>query len=99
MSGAHIVHARPPVEFTTGVKFAYSLRGLPKPARADKAINGVPALCAPYTDGQLAALFHVSRPDLKSARQRTGEPSLKDVIRKYGVAEVWDALTAVLDER
>jgi hypothetical protein len=59
----------------------------------------VPALCAPYTDGQLAALFHVSRLDLKAARQRTGEPSLKDIIREYGVAETWDALTAVLDER
>jgi hypothetical protein len=97
MPGPHIVEVPTPVEFMTGVKFAYSLRGLSKPARADKAVNGVPALCAPFTDGQLAALFHVSRPDLKSARQRT--PSLKDIVREHGVAEVWDALTAVLDER
>lgn len=100
MSNAHLVEVPIPVEMT-GLKFAYSLRGLTTAERADKAVNGVPTLHTPFTDGQLAALYHVSRLDLKAARWRVQpepSPTLKDVIRKYGVAETWDALTAVLDE-
>jgi hypothetical protein len=103
MSAPHVVEVGPPAK--SGKRFAYSLRGLSTPQRAEQAVNGVPQLCPPYTDGQLAVLYHVSRADLKCARERTksttsesASTTLKDFVREHGVAQVWDALVAVLDE-
>jgi hypothetical protein len=93
---------------STGKRLAYSLRGVPKSARANQAVNGVPELRPPYTDGQLAALYRVSRADLKSARQHAqastapaaseSKPELKAVIREHGVDAVWDALLDAMDQ-
>jgi hypothetical protein len=95
MSGSHVAPSR-----STGKQLVYALRGVPKSARANLAVNGVPELCPPYTDGQLTALFHVSRADLKRARQRAQapDPTLEEIIRQHGTDATWDALLSVMDE-
>ena len=105
MFASHTVVAPAPSAKSSGRAFAYGLRGLSKSERADQAVNGVPTLGPPFTDGQLAALYHVTRAALKAARERakpsftsTAEAEIKEFIQEHGVAEVWDGLVAILDE-
>ena len=102
----HIVEDRPSSK--SGRKYAYSLRGVPRAARADLAVNGMPTLCPPYTSGQLAALHRVSRADLKRAHDRknapynsttTFEELFKALVRDLGTDKAWEYLVAIVNEQ
>jgi hypothetical protein len=98
----------------SGKKLAYRLRGTADWWRAVEATNGVPTIGPPYTDGQLCALYRVSRTELKFARAKAkptvkdvvhaagtkgAQPTVDDIIRAVGTEVAWQALLRVLNEQ